>query len=82
MRIDQQPIKQLDSLRESTSFAHRIKIRRPGQDLDHIIDWCKTECCNDWRWQLIATSSQFEYGEYQFYFDSEQDFLAFTIKWA
>lgn len=83
MRIAQQSIKDTTStLRESISFDYQIEIRRPGTDLDRIINWCKAECRGDWRWRLVSPSSLVESGEYQFYFDNEQDYLAFTIKWA
>jgi hypothetical protein len=47
-----------------------------------VISWCKTEVQADWRWQLCQASTDFLPGKYIFYFDSEQDYVAFLLKWA
>ena len=52
------------------------------EELDRVIDWCKTEIVGDWRWQLVDISSDRRPGHYIFYFDSERDFFAFTLHWA
>lgn len=69
-------------VREPHSFRHTLEIAKPYGFLDNILDWCKSECISDWRWQLIDVSSDRRPGRYCFYFDSERDYLAFVIKWS
>lgn len=72
---------QLD-FRRKESFAHSREVAKPFGCLDKIIAWCKTEMVNDWRWELLDVSSDTRPGRYVFYFDSERDFVAFTLHWA
>jgi len=68
--------------REKDSFLYTKEIVKPFGLIDPIIAWCKTELQSDWRWQLIEVSSDTRPGRYCFFFDSERDFCAFTLKWA
>lgn len=70
----------LDRSRES--FAHAIEVTKPFGAIDAMISWCKAEMSADWRWQLVDMSSDIRPGRYIFYFDSERDYLAFTLKWG
>jgi len=74
---------QLESyqIRDKESFAYAKEIAKPFGQLDVIIDWCRTELSGEWRWQLIRTSTDREPGRYIFYFDSDRDCCAFTLKW-
>jgi hypothetical protein len=47
-----------------------------------VINWAKNELLDEWRWQVIRTSSDRMPGSYIFYFDSESDYVAFTMKFA
>jgi hypothetical protein len=67
--------------RDKTSFAYSRTITKEWGGLDPIIEWCKSECRSDWRWQLIEVSADHRPGCYVFYFDSELDCCAFTLKW-
>jgi len=69
-------------LRDKESFCHTRKISKPFGVLDHVIDWCRSECTGDWRWQVIDVSSDISPGLYIFYFDSDRDACAFTLKWG
>jgi len=69
-------------VREEDSFAHAIEISKPYGCLDEVISWCKSECQADWRWQLVDMSTDIRPGRYVFYFDSDQDCLAFSLKWS
>lgn len=69
-------------IRDAESFKHSILINKPFGSLDSVIEWAKTELSNEWRWQVIRTSSDQLPGSYIFYFDSESDYLAFTMKFA
>ena len=69
-------------VRERDSFRHAQEVIKPSGVLDDIIAWCKSECKQDWRWQLIEMSTDTRPGRYIFYFDSEQDYFAFYMKWS
>ena len=68
--------------RDERSFAHAQQITRPYGDIDHILAWCKSELVETWRWQMLEMAAPTRPGRYIFFFDSERDCLAFTIKWA
>jgi len=69
-------------IRDADSFNHSISITKPFGLLDSIIEWAKQELTEEWRWQVIRTCSDCMPGTYVFYFDSESDYLAFTMKFA
>lgn len=68
--------------RNKESFAHAKEITKSFGVIEQVIDWCKKELVAEWRWQLLEVSSDVRPGRYIFYFDSEKDCLAFTIKWS
>lgn len=68
--------------REKESFAHAQAIEKKYGTLGDVLDWCKTELTDDWRWQMVEMSATDRPGRYIFYFDSERDCLAFTLKWG
>ena len=69
-------------IRDRESFRFAREIVKPFGTLDSVVNWCKSELEGEWRWQLIEMSSDVRPGRYTFYFDSERDFCAFTLKWA
>jgi hypothetical protein len=75
----QQPI---DTIRLGESFNHAREITRPFGQIDRVIEWCKTELVDEWRWQVIDTSSDRRPGRYIFYFDSDRDAAAFALFWS
>jgi hypothetical protein len=68
--------------RDQDSFDYAQEIAKPFGVLELVLDWCKEELVEEWRWQLIEVSSNDRPGRYIFYFDSERDCLAFTMKWS
>jgi len=72
----------IGTIRLGESFDHAREIARPFGQIDRIIEWCKTEITGDWRWQVVATSSDRAPGRYIFYFDSDRDAAAFALFWA
>jgi hypothetical protein len=68
--------------RDKDSFRHALEINRAWGQLEQVLDWCKSECQSEWRWQLIESSTDLRPGRYVFYFDSERDFCAFVLKWS
>lgn len=69
------------TVREKESFRHAVEIGKPFGKLDSVIDWCKQNTSDEWRWQLVQVSSDHAPGRYIFYFDSEKDYCAFLLKW-
>lgn len=69
-------------IRDKESFAHAQEINKPFGMVEPILDWCKNELTGDWRWQLVEVSTLTRPGRYIFYFDSERDCFAFTLKWS
>lgn len=74
---------QLDAyqIREKESFLYAREVVKPFGILDQIIPWCRDELVGEWRWQLVQASSDIAPGRYIFYFDSDRDACAFTMKW-
>jgi hypothetical protein len=72
----------LDYTRDRDSFNYAQEISKDFGVLEQVLDWCKQELVGEWRWQLIDVSSDRRPGRYCFFFDSERDCLAFTIKWT
>lgn len=68
--------------RAKESFAYSHVISKPYGVLDLVLDWCKSECSGDWRWNIIDVSTDIRPGSYMFYFDSDRDFSAFLLKWS
>ncbi len=74
-------VRQIDH-RSRESFAFAREVVKAWGGLEPILAWCKTELTGDWRWQLVDMSSDIRPGRYIFYFDSDRDCLAFTLKWC
>ena len=69
-------------VRDKESFPYAREIAKPFGSLDPVIKWCKSELEADWRWQMVEMSNDIRPGRYIFYFDSEKDCCAFTLKWS
>ena len=67
---------------ETEGFPFAKEISKPFGVLDSVIEWCDHELTDDWRWQLVASSSSTIPGRYIFYFTSGRDYFAFVLKWA
>jgi len=68
--------------REKTSFNYAMEIVKPFGVIESVLDWCKSELQDEWRWQLVEMSSDIKPGRYIFFFDDERDYLAFVLKWS
>jgi hypothetical protein len=69
-------------IREKESFNHATEITKSYGKIEQVLNWCKSELLEEWRWQLLEVSSENKPGRYCFFFDSERDYLAFVMKWA
>lgn len=70
------------SQRNKDSFNHAKEISKLYGEIERVLDWCKTELIEDWRWQLVEMSTPTRPGRYVFYFDGERDCVAFSLKWG
>ena len=68
-------------MRASLSFAFSNEIVKPYGTIDKILDWCRQELVDEWRWEIVEESSDVRPGRYIFYFDSGRDACAFSISW-
>lgn len=83
-RIKHEPLLKspIEYIRDRDSFSYAKEIAKSFGVLESVLDWCKEELVGEWRWQLIEVSSDRKPGRYCFFFDSERDCLAFTLKWS
>lgn len=67
---------------DNIGFRHAVAISKPHGVLDDVLEWCRREMADpDWRWQLISTSGRNQQGQYVFFFNNEQDYLVFVMRW-
>lgn len=78
IKLKQSPDHQI---RDKESFQFAREISKPFGQIDGILEWCKSELRDEWRWQLVEMSTDQRPGRYVFYFDSERDYFAFTLYW-
>ena len=65
------------------SFQHAVEIAQPFGRLDMILSWCRSELVDqDWRWQMVESSSDRLPGRYVFYFPDSRDYCCFKLKWT
>ena len=72
----------IGTIRFGESFNHAREIARPFGQIDRILSWCRSELVDEWRWQVVTTSSDRAPGRYIFYFDSDRDAAAFALFWS
>lgn len=68
--------------RDKESFAYARGVYKVWGGLEPMLSWCKSELTADWRWQMVEMSTDQRPGYYIFYFDSDRDCAAFTLKWC
>lgn len=56
--------------------AHRANVDVPFGELQPIVEWCERNCANDWRFMEDANN---QYGGFEFFFESERDYVAFLL---
>ena len=82
MKLQQPPLDSTVVYRKKESFNHAQEIIKPFGMIEQVLDWCKHELRDEWRWQLVEMSSDIKPGRYLFFFDDERDYLAFVLKWS
>jgi hypothetical protein len=64
------------------SFRYAVEVHKPLGVLDLMLEWCRREMTDaGWRWQLVSTSGLDVQGRYIFYFNNEQDYFLFVLRW-
>lgn len=61
----------------NTLTVHKSKISVPFGELQSIIDWCDNNCTD--RWQYMEDPGVTVYNSWIFIFESERDYVAFTL---
>jgi hypothetical protein len=82
MKLQHPPLDTAVIYRKKESFNYAQEIVKPFGMIEQVLDWCKHELRDEWRWQLVEMSSDIKPGRYLFFFDDERDYLAFVLKWA
>ena len=78
----QQPPFEPTLFRNKESFNHAAEITKSFGVLEEVLNWCKENLRDEWRWQLVEMSSDIKPGRYIFYFDNDLDYFAFLLKWV
>lgn len=56
--------------------SYRANIEVPHGELQTIVDWCDRNCTSDWRYMEDANN---QWGGYEFFFESDRDYVAFLM---
>ncbi len=64
--------------------AYQIKITLDFGNLQPIIEWCERNCEGEWGYNTLSgiqihTPYKIHNYQYEFYFESERDYVAFTM---
>ena len=71
MKLHNPPLDTSVIYRTRESFNHAQEITKPFGVLEQVLDWCKNELRDEFRWQLVEMSSDIKPGRYIFFFDDE-----------
>jgi hypothetical protein len=82
MKLQQPPLDSGLVYRTRESFNYATEIVKPFGVIEQVLDWCKKELRDEFRWQLVEMSRDIKPGRYIFFFDDERDYLAFVLKWS
>lgn len=58
--------------------TNKVEVRLSYGELSPVIQWCERNCYGEWSYEINEPPG-IEKGEYDFYFEHEKDFVAFTI---
>lgn len=56
--------------------AYKIKVSLSYGELKPVIEWCERNCTGDWRFMEDPDN---QWGGYVFFFDTERDYVAFSM---
>jgi|LakMenE18May11ns_1017448.scaffolds.fasta_scaffold9051103_2 hypothetical protein len=63
----------------SIPTAFKSKIGLPYGKLQSILEWCKRNCTHEWKFEEDGNTMDTWEPKYTFYFESERDYVAFTL---
>lgn len=56
--------------------AHRANVAVQYGELQPIVDWCERNCSGEWRFMEDINN---QWNGYEFFFESEKDYVAFLM---
>lgn len=56
--------------------AHRANVALEFGQLSPLVEWCERNCTSDWRFMEDMNN---QWGGYEFFFESEKDYIAFLV---
>ena len=56
--------------------AHTANVALAYGELQPIVDWCERNCTSDWKYMEDPTD---QWNSWQFFFESDRDYVAFMI---
>jgi hypothetical protein len=57
---------------------HKCGIKLNFGGLRPVINWCDLNCVGDWGYSIVKPAGE-EQGEYEFYFDTQPDYINFIL---
>ena len=61
----------------SLPTAYKINLSMPWGQLKDIVEWCDRNCTDDYRFMEDPDGNM--YNSWVFFFESERDYVAFTL---
>lgn len=58
--------------------TNKVEIQLYYGELEPLVKWCQRNCVAEWAYEQLSPSGH-ETGDYNFYFESDQDLVAFTL---
>lgn len=58
--------------------TNKVEVEARYGELTSLIQWCERNCTDEWAYQVLDLAGE-KWGDYEFYFKSEKDLVAFTI---
>jgi hypothetical protein len=56
--------------------SHKANVSVPYGQLQPIVEWCDRNCTSEWRYMEDHND---QYNSWEFFFESEKDYVAFLI---
>lgn len=56
--------------------AHQANVALAYGELQPIVDWCERNCVGDWKYMENHND---QYNGWQFFFESDRDYVAFML---
>lgn len=59
--------------------AYKTYIQLPYGELGEVVEWCRKNCIDEWKFHEHHNTMDSWSPEYTFYFENERDLVAFTL---